>query len=99
VNASVKQETTLVIRNIPPFSSVVFLSAGNVDDHLQIVEEDRSERAGAVGDELGSSQNSGFVSKVLTNASVGNKGALRKNPPQRLARPSPWKRIPFRTGR
>jgi hypothetical protein len=93
VNASVKQETTLVIRNIPPFGSVVFLSAGDV------VEEDRSERAGAVGDELGSSQNSGFVSKVLTNASVGNKGALRKNPPQRLARPSPWKRIPFRTGR
>lgn len=74
MNTTIEQEPSLVIRNVPPFRSVVFLAAGDVYDHLQFVEEDRSERTGAVSDELGGSQNSGFVSKVLRNVSAGDVG-------------------------
>lgn len=61
----VQQESTLVIRNVPPFRRMVLFPTGDVDDHLQIPEQNRAERTGTVGDELCGSDDSRFVCKVL----------------------------------
>ena len=80
----------MVIRDVPPLRRMVLFPAGDVDDHLQVVEEDRTEWTDTVGDDFGRAQDSRFVGKVLAReeserVDVG-KCARGADVPRRLAR-------------
>lgn len=102
VDTPIEQEPALVIRNVPPLRRMVLFPAGDVDDHLQVVEEDRTEWTGTVGDDFGRAQDSRFVRKVLAreesdrwmcgNACVG-KTYLGDSPGEALGRKLVFVRI------
>lgn len=72
VDTPIQQEPALVIRNVSPFRRMVLLATGDVDDHLEIPEQDRTEGTGSVGDELSGTDDSWFMGKVLKRkVSVG----------------------------
>jgi hypothetical protein len=52
MHTSVKQESSLVIRDVSPLGSVILLATCNVNNHLEFVEEHGTKGPRSVGDKL-----------------------------------------------